>query len=134
VSTTRPVSLSSRALAVVHVVAGLLLMPWTLLFGVPLAPLLAIGSIWLMILGYRLWRQGDGVGVLLRRTHVVVVVVAVLLCAYGLFALRAAERSAAAGGGLLGAYGFLPLGLGIMLGVTAIGSLWFAHRTAPRSR
>jgi hypothetical protein len=44
---------------------------------------------------------------------------AVLLVAYGLFALRAAERSAAAGGGLLGGFGFLPLGLGIVLGAMA---------------
>jgi hypothetical protein len=42
----------------------------------------------------------------------------------GLFALRAAERSAARGGGLLGDFGLLPLGLGIVMacfsGVTLV--------------
>jgi hypothetical protein len=115
-----------RVLGVVHVLVGLLL-PFTLFFGVPLTPLLACGPIWLMILGYRLWRQGDEVGVPLRRTHVVAVAVAALLCAYGPFALLAAERSAAAGGGLLGALRLFPLALGVVLGATAVASLWLAR-------
>lgn len=123
-----------RVLCIVHVLAGLLLRPVALFFGVPLAPLLACGSIWLMMLGYRLWREGDEVGALLRRTHVAVLVVAALLCAHGLLALRAAERSAAAGGGLVGAFGLLPLALGLVLGATAGVSLWLARGVASRWR
>jgi hypothetical protein len=52
---------------------------------------------------------------------------AAVLCVHGVVALRAAERSAAAGGGLLGAYGLIPLGLGTVLGVTAATSLWLAR-------
>ena len=46
--------------------------------------------------------------------------------AYGIFALRTAERSAAQGGGLLGGFGLVPLGLGIMMacfsGVTLLAT------------
>lgn len=116
-----------RVLAVVHVAVGLLSLPLILFFGLTLAPLLIGGPLWLMILGLRLWRQGEGTVALLRRTHVVVLVVAALLGAYGLFALRAAQQSAAKGGGLLGAFGFLPLAFGVVLGATAAVSLWLAR-------
>jgi ABC-type Fe3+ transport system permease subunit len=123
-----------RVLAAVHVVIGLLSLPFALILGLPFAPLLIFGPIWLVVLGHRLWRQGDEVGGLLRWTHVVVLVVAALLCAYGLFALRAAEQSAARGGGLLGAFGLLPLALGVVLGTTAVVSLWVARGVTSRSR
>ena len=123
-----------RVLAVVHVVVGFLSLPLTLVFGLLFAPLLVCGPIWLMILGYRLWREGEGTGVLLRRTHVVVLVVAALLGAYGLFALRAAEQSAARGGGLLGAFGLLPLAFGVVLGATAAVSLWLVRGVASRGQ
>ena len=117
-----------RILGVVHVIVGLLLLPLTLFFGVLLAPVLLPGPVWIVILGIRLWRPSARVGVLLRRTHLVGVAVAALLCGYGAFALQAAQRSAAAGGGLLGAFGLIPLGLGALLGVTAVPSLWLARR------
>ena len=116
-----------RVLGVAHVVVGILLLPASMVFGLPLAPLLALGPLWVAILGIRLWRPAARVKVLLWRTHVVTAMLAVLLCAYGIFALRAAERSAAKGGGLLGAVGLLPLGLGMVLGVTAAASLWLAR-------
>ena len=121
-----------RILAVVHVVVGLLSLPLILFFGLTLAPFLIGGPIWLMVLGGRLWRQGEGMGALLRRTHVVLLAVAALLGAYGLFALRAAEQSAAKGGGLLGAFGLLPLALGVMLGATAAASLCVARGIGSR--
>ena len=123
-----------RVLAVVHVVVGFLSLPFAIVFGLPFAPVLICGPIWLMILGYRLWRQGGEAGVLLRRTHVVVLVVAALLGAYGLFALRAAQQSAASGGGLLGVFGFLPLAFGVVLGATAAASLWLARGIASRGQ
>ena len=112
-----------RILAVVYVVVGLLSLPLILFFGLTVAPFLIGGPIWLMALGVRLWRQGEGVGSVLRWTHVVLLVVAALLGAYGWFALRAAQECAAKGGGLLGAFGLLPLALGAVLGATAAASL-----------
>ena len=67
------------------------------------------------------------------KTHVVVPVVAFVMCVHGAFALRAAERSAAAGGGLLGADGLIPFGLGTVLGIKAATSLWLA-RPVERAR
>jgi len=83
-----------------------------------------VGPIWGIVLGVRLWRSGSDVFAALRRTHWTYLVIDGLLVAYGLFALRAAERSAAQGGGLLGGFGLLPLGLGIVMacfsGVTLV--------------
>ena len=117
-----------RILGVVHVIVGLLLLPLTLFFGLLLAPVLLPGPVWIVMLGFRLWRPSARVGVLLRRTHCVGITIAALLCVYGVFALQAAERSAAAGGGLMGGFGLIPLGLGALLGVTAVPSLWLARR------
>ena len=58
---------------------------------------------------------------------------AALLIAYGIFALRAAERSAAHGGGLLGGFGILPLGLGIV-GACVAGLLLALERLIRRKR
>ena len=80
-----------------------------------LAPIFMGGPIWGIVLGVRLWRSGAEVFGALRRTHWLFLAIDVLLVAYGIFALRAAERSAAHGGGLLGAVGLIPLGLGIVM-------------------
>ena len=113
-----------RALAVGHIVIGLLLLPVALVSGGVLAPLLMVGPFWGIVLGVRLWRSGVEVFTALRRTHWAFLVIDGLLAAYGIFALRAAERSAAQGGGLLGGFGLLPLGLGIVMacfsGVTLV--------------
>ncbi len=116
-----------RILGVVHVIVGLLLLPLTVFFGLLLVPILLPGPVWVAILGIRLWRPSARVGVLLRRTHLVGLTIACLLCAYGVLALQAAERSAAAGGGLLGGFGLIPLGLGAILGATAVTSLWLGR-------
>ena len=121
-----------RILAVVHVVVGLLSLPLILFFGLTFAPFLNGGPIWLMALGVRLWRHGEGMVALLRRTHVVLLLVAALLGADGLFALRAAQQSAAEGGGLLGAFGLLPLAFVVMLGATAAASLCVARGIGSR--
>jgi len=59
-----------------------------------------------------------------------VIFCALLLCAYGWMAYRAAEQSAASGGGLLGGYGVIPLALGLMIGGTAAVSLWLLRRVS----
>ena len=119
-----------RASAVAHGVIGLLSLPCVLIFGLPFGPLLIGASIWLVVLGCLVWRRGDEVAAALRRTHVVVLVIAAILCAYGLFALQAAERSAVRGGGPLGAFGWLPLAFGVVLGV--IVSLWLGRDVGSR--
>ena len=117
-----------RILAVAHIIVGLLLLPLTLIFGLLLTPVLLPGPVWVVVLGVRLWRPSGRVRILLRRTHFVGVTVAAPLCAYGVLALQAAERSAAAGGGLMGAIGLIPLGLGVLLGGTGLTSIWLARR------
>ena len=115
---------SLRALAIGHIVIGVLLLPAALLSGGLLAPILLAGPIWGIVLGVKLWQRGTEMFTSLRRTHWAFLLIDVLLVAYGIFALRAAERSAARGGGLLGGIGLVPLGLGIVMalfsGVTLV--------------
>ncbi len=73
------------------------------------------GPVWWIVLGFRLWQPRPGTFVALRRTHYAYLLVDALLIWYGITALQAAERSAARGGGLLGGFGLLPIGLGIGL-------------------
>ena len=100
---------SIRALAIGHIVIAVVLLPVALLSGGILAPILMAGPIWGIVLGVKLWRRGTEMLTALRRTHWVFLLIDVLLVAYGIFALRAAERSAARGGGLLGGIGLVPL-------------------------
>jgi len=120
--------LAFRALSVVHVVAGVLSLPLALFFGLAAAPVLALAPLWMIYLGIRLWTPNDRIVAMLRTTHRISLAIAALLILYGISALRAAERSAAHGGGLLGAFGILPLGLGIILGAVAGASLFFVAR------
>jgi hypothetical protein len=113
-----------RVLAVVHIFVGLLLLPLSAAFGLILTPIVALGPLWIVILGVLLWRPTVRKGILLRWTHIVGVVVAALLCTHGILALRAAERSSAEGGGLMGAYGLIPVAFGVLLGATSAASLW----------
>lgn len=127
--------IAPRFLAFLHVVVGLLLLPSSMVFGVFLAPLLVAGPLWIVYLGFRLWRPTDQVFALLQKTHAFSLVAAGFLFAYGILALRAAERSAAEGGGLLGAFGLIPLMQAFLLGVTGATSLWFVSRKgSPSSR
>ncbi len=73
----------------------------------------------------------------LRWTNIAALAGAVLLGLGGLLALQAAARSAERGGGLLGAFGLMPITLGVALGGLALASLWLLRavkRTSPRSR
>ena len=117
-----------RVFAIGQVLLGLLSIPLSLLFGLFGLPLLA-GSIWLIVLGFRCWQPTGSLCFLLRVTHVITLSIGCLLCIYGVFALRAAARSAAAGGGLLGGFGLLPLGLGIALAVVALAGLYLSTKT-----
>ncbi|SRR5258706_1306481 len=116
-----------RALAIGHIVIGVLLLPVALLSGGILAPILMAGPIWGIVLGVKLWQRGTEMFTSLRRTHWGFLLIDVLLVAYGIFALRAAERSASHGGGLLGGIGLLPLGLAIMMALFSGVTLMMAR-------
>lgn len=119
-----------RALAVAHVAIAILLIP-LMLFPLPLAPILLIGPAWAILLARRLWRRDPAVIRTLRRTHVVFLVIDVLLIWYGVWMLRAAEASAARGGGLLGGLGLIPIGLGVLLGCFSMLTLAVARPLQP---
>jgi hypothetical protein len=85
------------------------------------------GLIWIIALGLRLWRPSPDLRKSLRNTHLVLAPFAILLAVYGFYALRRAEESAEGGGGLLGAFGMIPIVMGLLAGILSIISLWVAY-------
>jgi len=116
-----------RALAVSHVAIAILLMPLTL-FPLTLTPIMVGGPIWTIMLALRLWRRDATVLPTLRRTHYVFLIIDALLIVYGFWMLRAADESAARGGGLLGGFGLIPLGVGVFLAVFSALTLLLTSR------
>ena len=116
-----------RALAVAHVAIAILLMP-LMLFPLTLMPIMLIGPVWAILLARRLWRRDPSVIRALRRTHFVFLAIDALLIWYGIWMLKAAEESAARGGGLLGGLGIIPIGLGIVLGLFSVVTLLLLRR------
>jgi len=112
-----------RLLSILHIVVGILLLPLSMVFGIFLAPLFILGPLWVMFLGFRFWVPTPRVITMARRTHYVAVVIAGALIVHGWLAIRAAEKSAEGGGGLLGGYGFIPILYGVLLGVVSITTL-----------
>ena len=82
-------------------------------------------SLWLLALAVFSFRGlTPWAAAALRWTNIAALVGAVLLGLGGLLALQAAARSAERGGGLLGAFGLIPITLGVALGGLAVASLW----------
>ena len=119
-----------RALAVSHIAIAILLMPLTM-FPLTLTPIMLGGPIWTIMLALRLWRRDPTVLPTLRRTHYVFLIIDALLIVYGVWMLRAAEESAARGGGLLGGLGVIPVGLGLFLGCFSVVTLVVARPLQP---
>ena len=71
----------------------------------------------------RLWRHDARVLGSARITYRVTLLLGALSLVYGYLALQAAQRSAAAGGGLLGGFGVIPLVSGGILVLIALFSL-----------
>jgi len=117
-----------RVVAAAQILLGILLLPFSMFFGSTPGLVLALAPIGVIVLGCRVWRRGAGAVALARRTAWVSLTVAIVAMAYGLFALRAAARSAAGGGGLLGAFGLLPLTLGLVIACLAGISLVLTGR------
>jgi hypothetical protein len=115
-----------RVLAVLHIAIAVLLLPLTI-FPLPFIPIMMIGPIWAIVLGVRMWKRRDVVASL-RATHYVFLAIDAVMIAYGIWMLRAAEASAARGGGLLGGIGLIPLGLGIVLACFSLLTLTVTRR------
>jgi hypothetical protein len=117
--------IGGRFVAAAHIVIAIVLLPFTI-FPLPLAPILASGPIWAMVLGVRMWKRRD-VATALRRTHYAFLGIDALLIGYGIYMLRAAAASAARGGGLMGGLGIIPIAFGICLGLFSVSVLlWSA--------
>ncbi len=98
---------------------------------------LAAFPLWVLLVGVRSVRRLTAAGASgLRWAFVVEIACALLLCAASVLAWQAAERSAVRGGGLPGAFGFVPLALGLLVGGLALVSgcaLRAVTRTRPKS-
>lgn len=109
---------------------AIILLPTALFLGFFTIPVVVPGLIWLVVLGFRLWRPDPKVRTALRVTHTVLGPLAVLLVVYGWFCLHAARRSAEAGGGLLGGFGLIPIVMGVLAGALSIVSLYTVYSNA----
>ena len=117
--------IGSRLLAAAHIAIAIVLLPFAI-FPLPLAPIMMSGPIWAMVLGVRMWQRRD-VTKALRRTHYVFLAIDALLIYYGIWMLRAADASAARGGGLLGGLGVIPIVFGISLAAfSSFVLIWIA--------
>jgi hypothetical protein len=134
------------ALGMAHLIVAIALLPLATFFGFFGILVVVPGLIWLTVLGVRLLRSNVTVRTAMRVTHLVLAPVAALLVVYGVYCLRAAERSAADGGGLLGTFGLVPIVMGALAGSLSMVSLCVAfssvlpktsgtgqHAQAPRS-
>ena len=116
-----------RLLGAAHIAVAIALLPLNLFFGLFSLLTIVPGLIWLTILGCRLWRPNARLRIVLRNTHLVLALISILLVVYGLYALHAAQRSAEAGGGLLGAFGLIPIVLGLIAGSLSAVSLCVSY-------
>ena len=94
-------------------------------------PLAALG-LWMLTLGRRIRAEDPNLRSLLLRTHGPLLVPAALALVLAVYGLRAAERSAERGGGLLAPVAVVPLVAGSCLAILALSSIaWALTRLAP---
>jgi hypothetical protein len=95
-------------------------------------PQAALGA-WMLILARWLW-TGHRLRHALLVTHGFVLLLGSLYVGVGFYAVAAAERSTARGGGLLSPIAFLPFLHGVPLMIFALCSIAFALAAIPRHR
>ena len=106
-------------------------LPTMLVLAIAMAgPPAALGT-WILALGRRLWTGSRPVRMALFVTHGLMLAPGAFALLAGRFALNAAARSAAHGGGLLGAIGYLPLALGACIVALALFSILVALAQPP---
>jgi hypothetical protein len=110
-------------LGAAHILVVIVLLPTLLSFGFFSLFIVVPGLIWLIVLGIQILRKGGSMRKALRNTHLVLAPLAVLFIIYGIYCLRAAQRSAEGGGGLIGAVGLVPIVMGVVTVCLSIGSL-----------
>lgn len=136
----RKLAAARFTVAVAHILLGLLLLfPIAVVAGLSSLKALAqlpfdmllVGLVMtalpmgILLAGLRaLWRLTPRAIRALQIADALAVVAATVLCGFGALALRTAGESAARGGGLLGAFGLVPLALGLATGGLAVVSLW----------
>lgn len=82
-------------------------------------------GVWLITLGVRIARGTRGICQAVVATHVLLLFLGLVFVASGVWMLRAAERSAGSGGGLLGGFGAVLAALGgLFLAVSVPTLLW----------
>jgi hypothetical protein len=110
--------------------------PWTnlprvLLLAVLLACLPGSLGAWMALLGRWTWRGHPNLRAMLLATHGSLLLLGMGATAVGLLTLRAAERSAARGGGLMGPLGAIPLAAGLCVSAVAAVSIAVALLGSP---
>lgn len=116
-----------RILGLAHIIVAIILLPGNLFLNVFSIPIVLPAQIWLAILGIRLWRPNMKLQTALRRTHYVLAPFSILLIIFGFLAIRDANRSAETGGGLLGAFGLIPITMGFFAGTLSLVSLYLVY-------
>jgi hypothetical protein len=102
-------------------------MGWFMALALALLLPLAFG-VWMLVLAFRLWRPVPRLAGQLFWTHLIVLLFGGFHCVLGIHAIRAAQRSTAAGGGLLSPLAFFPFLVGVPLVALALVSLVAASR------
>ena len=114
-------------LGAAQIIIGVALLPLLAFFGVLSMIIAPILLLWMTALGVRVQQPTKMVRAHLRRTHAVVLPLAAGSIIYGVYALVAAGRSAESGGGLLGAFGAIPIVCGVVAGGLSLVSLWWCR-------
>lgn len=125
-------------LALLQLEVSVALAPLALFLSIPSIIVVLPLMLWLWVLSVRVllnkeWQLPARLLVYLQLTHWSLVVLEALLIVYGIYALKGAHASAAAGGGLLGAFGLFPIGIGLLSGIGSITTI-VVLRNAVRDR
>lgn len=107
-------------------------LPKATMLAVTQAGPLGMLGMWIMVLGHWTWTGRAGLRTALLWTHGLLLLPGLLAVWVGIYALRAAARSAAQGGGLLGSIGGFPLAIGAGVVMLALGSIALALTVIPK--